>query len=189
MLHDVQLAVLVGRGCNRFLRRWAERFDHRRFFHGSDLPDMLACRRNRIFRWFRDSCELPWLLMVDDDVVPVAETEALLACPADVAAARCVARTGHVAHEHTASAACVKISRRAVAAVRPPWFRFTLSDDGAAQRMCECQYFWRKFHRAGLTPVVAGAVGHRFPVTVLPGPEFRFDEELARHDSPPSSLP
>jgi hypothetical protein len=176
---DIQLAVLAGRGVNPHLRRWAERFQHVRVFRGSDLPDLLACRRNRILLWFRDQCRLPWLLLLDDDVVPVEQTDELLACAADVATARCMARTGREAHAHTASAACIKISRRALSAVPPPWFRFTLSTDGMRQLMCECQYFWRKFHRAGLTPATAGAVGHRFPVVVLPGPEFRFDEQVA----------
>lgn len=176
---DIQLAILAGREVNPHLRRWAQRFPHTRVFQGSDLPDLLACRRNRILQWFRDECDLPWLLMCDDDIVPVAQTADLLACGTDVAAARCAARGGRDAHGHTAGAACLKISRRALQAVPPPWFRFTLSQDGTRQLMCECQYFWRKFCRAGFTPVTAGAAGHRFPVVVLPGPEFRLDQEIA----------
>jgi len=180
MYPDIQLAILAGRGVNPHLRRWACRFDHCRVFAGSDLPDLLACRRNAIFKWFRDECpeELAWLLMMDDDIVPVAETENLLLCDADVVAARAWARTGREAHSHTVSVSSLKVHRRAVRSVEPPWFRFTLSRDGTRREMCECQYFWRKFHRAGFTPVQAGAVGHRFPVTVLPGPAFRFDSEL-----------
>jgi hypothetical protein len=178
---SIQLAILAGRGTvNPHLRRWAERFDHCRVFHGWDLPDHLACRRNRIFQWFRDECpqDVPWLLMMDDDSVPVAQTDDLLRCPAEIASARVWARTGGEAHAHTASVACLKISRRAIAAIPPPWFRFTFSADGTRVEMCECLYFWRKSHRAGLTPVQAGAVGHRFPVVVLPGPVFRFDSEI-----------
>lgn len=188
MWPEIQLVVLAGRETvNPHLARWARRFDHARTFLGSELPDLLACRRNHLLRWFRDECppSAAWLLMMDDDCVPVAGTDELLRSPADVASARVWARTGREAHAHTLSVACLKLSRRAVEAIRPPWFRFTLAPDGTAERMCECQYFWLKAQRAGLCPVRAGVVGHRFPVTVLPPaddggrPRFLFDSEVA----------
>jgi len=181
---DTFLAVVAGRGTvNPLLRRWAERFERRRVFYGSDLRDHVACRRNTIVKWFRDEAPpaAAWLLMVDDDVVPFARTDELLRCPAEVAAARVWARTGREAHPHGISAACVKISRKAARAIPPPWFRFVFSPDGTREVLCECRYFWRKCHAAGFTPVQAGIAGHRFPVTVLPepdGPAFRFDGEV-----------
>jgi hypothetical protein len=183
MWPEIQLVILAGRETvNPHLRRWADRFDHARTFFGSELPDLLACRRNVVVRWFRDECppSAAWLLMLDDDCVPVAETDELLRCPADVSAARVWARTGQESHAHTLSAACLKLSRRAVAAIDPPWFRFTLAPDGMAEQMCECRYFWLKAQRAGLRPVQAGVVGHRFPVTVLPPPAGAGQGERAR---------
>jgi hypothetical protein len=191
MWPEIQLVVLAGRETvNPHLRRWAERFDHARTLLGSELPDLLACRRNLVLRWFRDESppQAAWLLMMDDDCVPVAETDELLRCRADVASARVWARTGAEAHPHALSAACLKLSRAAVAAIRPPWFRFTLAPDGTAEQMCECRYFWLKAQRAGFRSVRAGVVGHRFPVTVLPPadaaaeggrPRFLFDSEVA----------
>jgi hypothetical protein len=186
---DIQVAVLAGReALHPRLLRWAHDVAPRRWrvFAGSELPDLLACRRNRILQWFRDEGSTRWLLMIDDDMVPVARTEELLACRADVAAARAWARTGREAHPHGVSVSCVKISRRAVEAVPPPWFKFAVSADGLRPEGCECRYFWRKFHRAGFTPAVAGLVGHRMPVVVLPGsgepgecrPVFLFESQL-----------
>ena len=45
----------------------------------SDFIDHVAAHRNRVFKWFRDECRQPYLLMMDDDVVPLPETDELLA--------------------------------------------------------------------------------------------------------------
>jgi len=175
----VQLAILAGRGVNPHLARWAARFEHCKRFAGSADPGGVPAARNRIFQWFRDECRLPWLLMMDDDCVPVAGTERLLSCAEPIAAARVWARTGRQAHPHTISVACLKVHRQAVERIRPPWFRF-----GRGPGACECVWFFGRACRAGFRPVQAGLVGHRFPVTVLPpehgdgGPRFLFDAEL-----------
>ena len=71
----------------------------------------------------------------------------------------------------------------------PPWFAFRFSPDGAKQQERECLYCHRKVKEAGFACATVGIVGHRFPVTVLPGapgtpgedgPRFVFDGELAR---------
>ena len=186
MYPDLQLVILEGRGANRFLRSWSLQFDHRRVLEVSDFRDHVACHRNQVFQWFLDSCRLPWLVLVDDDVVPVPETEELLRSPADFAGARAWGRMGAPLHPETFSMSAVKVHRRVIQAIAPPWFAFTFSPDGQRQEQCECLYFQRKVQAAGFQCVQAGTIGHRFPVTVLPGPpgadglHFVFDGELTR---------
>lgn len=185
MYPDIQLVIIEGRGMNRFLRTWSGRFDHREVLSVSDLPDHVAAHRNRVFAWFRDKCDRPWLLTMDDDVVPVPETDEVLRSEADVAAARGWGRTGAEMHPgpQEFSMACVKVHRRVVEGLQPPWFQFVFTPDGVRQEMCECQYFAKKVREAGFRIEKVGKIGHRFPVTVLPGdgePEFLFDDEAAR---------
>ena len=112
--------------------------------------------------------------MMDDDSVPLAETEPLLQSKADIAGPRVVGRTGREAHPHCLSAACVKIHRKAVEAIPEPWFRY------ARKGGCECSWFFHRAYRAGFRPEKVGLIGHRFPVTVLPGPVFKLDSEIRR---------
>jgi len=174
-LGEIQLAVLAGRGVNEHLARWSRRFVNPWKVEGPETIEEVPDARNRIFRAFRDRSDLPWLLMMDDDCVPVAETEELLETQADIAGPRIFARTGREAHQHCLSAACIKISRRAVEAIREPWFRFSRRGG------CECSWFFNRAYQTGFRPVRAGLIGHRFPVVVLPGddgPVFRFDSEI-----------
>jgi len=172
-VEDIQLAILTARGVNGHLRRWGQRFPHVWLCRGSDSREGIPEARNAIFRRFRDDCGLPWLLMMDDDSVPVAQSEPLLDCREDIAGPHVVARTGREAHAHCLSAACVKISRRAVVEIRDPWFRYSRRPRG-----CECSWFFHRAYRAGFRPVHVGVIGHRFPVVVLPGPVFKFDSEI-----------
>jgi hypothetical protein len=174
----IQLAILVKPGCrpNRHLRRWSDRFDHRRQWPGSSDRQGIPAARNDLLAWFRDESGLPWLLMVDHDVVPLPETQRLLASDAPIAGPRIWAKTGAEAHPHGLSAACLKIHRRVVAALRAPWFRYR-----PRKGQCECAYFIGKARAAGFRPEKVGLVGHRFPVVVCPGengPAFKFDSEI-----------
>lgn len=181
MYPDIQLVILEGREVNRFLRNWSARFDHRRILSVSGLPDHLASHRNRIFKWFRDECELPWLLTMDDDVVPVLETDELVACQDPVSAPRVWARAGYEMHPEQISMPSVKVHRQVVEAIQPPWFAFSFSEDGTMEELCDCLFFHKKLSEAGYKVTRAGRIGHRFPVTVLPGdgePEFLFDGEV-----------
>jgi len=111
--------------------------------------------------------------MMDDDSVPLAETEPLLRCAADVAGVHVAGRSGKEAHPHCLSAACLKLSRHAVETIPQPWF-------GYPKGGCECSWFFGRAYRAGFRPAKVGLIGHRFPVTVLPGPVFKLDREIRR---------
>ena len=179
MCPEIQLAILVRLGSrpNRHLRRWARRFDHWRTWDGAETPAGIPDARNALVRWFLGECDLPWLLMMDQDTVPLAETEPLLRSEAPIAGPRIWGRTGQEAHPHGLSAACLKVRRRVLEAIEPPWFRYV-----PRKGQCECQYFVNRARRAGFRPHKVGLVGHRFPVVVLPGadgPVFRFDSEIS----------
>ena len=164
----IQLAVLGEP--NEHLSRWAKGFLCR--WQCAPAPSRAGIpeARNAIFRRFLAESELPWLWMLDSDCVPVAATDQLLRCQADIAGAHVVGRSGREAHPHCLSVACLKVSRVAVEKISRPWFRYV-----RRTRTCECSWFFDRAVRAGFRPVKMGVVGHRFPVTVFPGPEFRFD--------------
>jgi len=170
---DIQFAILRGRpAVNRHLRRFGQSVAYYREFPGSATWQGIFAVRNGIFRWFLDECTLPWLVMLDDDIVLTAESEPFLASQADVTGPRVVGATdGQEVHPHTLSAAAVKLSRPAVAALgecwRPP------ADGG-----CGCSNLFSACLRAGFKPAKAGIVGHRVPVTVLPGPKFVLDSNV-----------
>ena len=173
-LSDIQLAILDGHGINEHLARWSRRFVNPWRLAGPERREGIPEARNRIFRGFRDGSQLTWLLMCDDDCVPVERTEALLKCQDDLAAPHIIAKTGTEAHPRGLTAACMKVHRCVVEAIPEPWFTWP-------KRGCECQTFAMKAREAGFLLSHVGAMGHRFPVVVIPGhkgPEFKFDCEL-----------
>ncbi len=181
---DVQVIVFDQRGANPYLARWLERFKHVRFtskvspdqFNGLDF---LAMKRNRQIKWFLSETKLPWLLMMDDDIVPL---DGLADCPPtwplvksdkDVTSARFVAKAGNEAHGRRGdvSMAAVKISRVALKRIPPPWAHFEFGPDGTIQSRCECDYLAAKAREAGFFPAKAGAVGHIVTAVVIPAPK------------------
>ena len=169
---DVLLVIFEGRGCNRYLLRWMRQFPRRwRTRPPNMLYDFLAVWRNQQIRQFLERTQLPWIWLIDDDMVPVPETMALLDTGADVAGCAYVSRTGDPAHsrEGEVGAACLRISRRALTAAGPPWFAITASADGTSIEECECKYFSRRMREAGFQAVTIGRVGHVVPVVLVPG--------------------
>jgi hypothetical protein len=170
---EIQFAVLRGRpAVNRHLRRFGQSVAHYREFPGSANWQGIFAVRNAIFRWFLAECALPWLVMLDDDIVVTAESEPFLASTADVTGPRVVGATdGIEVHPHTLSAAAVKLSRPAVAALGACW-------QPPADGNCGCPILFNACIQASIRPVKAGAVGHRVPVTILPGPVFLLDADV-----------
>jgi len=170
---NIQVVVFDGRGVNPMLADWLGNFPHVERAGstvGSVVPDTVASRRNRAIRWFLEYTELPDVLMLDDDMVPVRGTDALLESDADVAAARYIRKDGHEVHadDGEGGCGCMKISRNALERIEPPWFAFEFSDDGCEVKSCECGYFSSKARGAGFHPVKSGVIGHVVPVVVLP---------------------
>ena len=175
MYPGIQFVVIEGRGATRLLAEWLAGADHCRYWPGAKDRKKLPAVRNDVFRWFLEECGSPWLVMLDDDMVVLPETLALFECDGPVAGPRAWAKGGTEAHPHTLGASSLKVHRTAVAAIKPPWFRWPRTGG------CECAYFFDKACRAGLRLRKVGAIGHRFPVTVVPGPRgarFLFDSEV-----------
>lgn len=187
---DIQVALFDSGPVNPWLSRWLERFEHVRLtsrgspddFGGKDF---LAVKRNHTLKWFLEKTDLPWVLMMDGDIVPLdgledcPDTWPLIECQADIASARAIGKSGHEAHgkEGDLSMAAVKISRRALERMKPPWALFGYSEDGTSTTHCECDYFAAKARGAGYCPVKAGAVGHLATAVLIPG---RNEKEMSR---------
>ena len=177
---DILAVVLKSRPLPSLLELWIQRFEHHMIWPGPEgHPELVADERDRIVGyWLGQKHEpLPWLLMLDDDMVPIAKTTPLVESERDIVSARCVTRAGHPAHEHHQfTAAAFKISREAARKVGSPWFA-SLSHNLGDQSSCECLRFWNRAVHAGLRPTQAGIIGHRFPVTVFPDKIILFGDE------------
>ena len=175
---DIQLVILSSRGPTVALAMWAEQFEHRREWPGCPTPEGIPVERDRIVAWWLSGpakAGLTWLLMIDDDMVPIAKTTQLVESERDIVSARCVTKNGHPAHEHHQfTAAAFKISRKAAKLMGAPWFAAVAAGDRTS---CECLRFWNRAAHVGLRPTQAGIIGHRFPVTVFPGKTILFGDE------------
>jgi hypothetical protein len=136
--------------------------------------------RNEVAAWFLSVTDWPFLLMVDDDAVPVKETAELFKADGWVLGADFISRRGERAHyEDGGIGFCMAlIDRRALE--RLPKEPFSL-DPGDG---CECGAFCRRCREAGMWPRKAGKVGHALTLYVTPegpGCKIRFP------DAPPVS--
>jgi len=202
--HTTQAIVLEGRyPANGRLLAWLEaRFAHiYRAQHpfGSGQPDYLAPWRNLLVRWFLEETVRREMLMIDADMVPLPETEELLRTAADVAGCRCIGKSGFEVHgeDGVISHAFMRVTRKALEAIAPPWFAYEMSPDGSCVAKCTCRYFSEKAVAAGFPPVHVGEVGHLIPMVARlpsqPGkicqvlPPQRFMEVETETATPPHS--
>jgi len=167
---EPSLVMVLGRP-NPLLARWLAARERHTIWPAAETLHRVPAARNAMVRAFLSEPAPDWLVMLDRDIVPVPESAPFFSSPADITSAEIVTRAGRASHPHTISAAALKIARRALEAIRPPWFGWPREGG------CECAWFYGRAYRAGFRPVRAGVVGHRFPVTVLPGPLVRFDGE------------
>jgi hypothetical protein len=186
-LSDIQLVVMEGRRVNGLLAAWIRErgFPNVIISHAPDgLLDHLTPWRNQVVKDFlAGPCK--WLLMFDDDMVPVADTWPMVESEAGLVGCDYIGRNQHGDLAHTESnvgLGAVKISRRLLEAVPPPWFAFGYSPDGARVQFCECQHFCAKASAAGFPAIRAGRCAHIMPVAVLPGPKGQVEIRLGRFD-------
>ena len=182
MNKDVQVIVIDKRIPHPDLLLWLEQFKHVRFASKADAGtfdslDLITCKRNSEIKWFLNETKLPWLLMLDDDIIPLdgladcPDTWPLIESDKDVTSARFVAKAGNEAHGQKGSVAmaAVKISRIALKKMKPPWTHFIFNEDETQKVGCECDYFAAKARDAGFFPAKAGAVGHLGTCVLIPG--------------------
>jgi len=173
---DIQFVLFAWRGENGLLGKWLSRFPHVRRMqreNGYQTTDCLAAWRNQAVKWFLKETDRKWLVFLDDDIVPLKETELLLDCEADIAGCHFFSKNGCEGHgvDGHISMAAAKFSRRALEKIAPPWFAFGFNEDGTELAQCECDYFTAKARVAGFHPVKAGLVGHIVSAVMIPGEE------------------
>jgi len=174
MYPEIQFTVLKGRPTvNRHLRRFGEAVAHYREFLGSATWAGTFAVRNEMFRWFLAETDLAWLVMLDDDIVLTPESEYFVLSEADVTGPRVVgACDGRDAHPTGLASGAIKFSRRAVERLGQFW-------QPPMDSTCGCNQLYNACRKAGLVVAKFGAVGHRVPVTVFPGPVFILDRDVA----------
>ena len=175
---DIQVVPVDFRGVGRHMRAWLRTMPHVRYaseicfntFHGLDL---LAVWRNLIAEWFLRETDRPWLLMMDDDNIPLDSMTELLDCKADVAACHFFSRGGGEGHDTDGvlSMASLKVSRRALERIARPWFKFEFNENHTELTGCECNWFCRQARAAGFHPVKVGLLAHVMKVALIPPEE------------------
>lgn len=173
--NEIMVVPVDFRGVNRHLRRWLDSMPCVKY--ASDICDhtfggldLLAVWRNCIAQWFLEETDKPWLLMLDDDIIPQESMTELLDSQADVAACHFFARGGGEGHEDDGivSMASLKVSRRALERIKRPWFRFEFNVNQTRLIGCECNWFCKQAQAAGFHPVKVGLVAHIIPVALIP---------------------
>ncbi len=101
-------------------------------------------------------------VFIDADIRPDRRTDPMLTAPGDVVG--CTFPVPDMAiwsDPHVAHAGLMRVSRRVLKGVRPPWFRRVFTPDGCDVRLCPCQWFSRRARRAGFSVARAGWAEHR----------------------------
>ena len=172
---DIQVVPVDFRGVNRHLRAWLETMPCVKY--ASDICnhtfgglDLLALWRNRIAEWFLEKSDKAWLLMVDDDIIPMDSMAELLERKADVAACHFFSRGGGEGHDTDGivSMASLKVSRRALEQIKRPWFKFEFNVKHTVLVGCECSWFCKQAREAGFHPVKIGLIAHAMKVALIP---------------------
>lgn len=166
------IIVFDGKGINPILKEWLKGRDVKYASEfGSAFPS-IAIWRNRAVKWFLET-DFEEVLFIDDDMVPIKETEPFFDNPAPIVGAHYLTPHGHDSHMGEGNVACgfLKISREVLEKIEPPWFDYPLKDDGTAPEVCECAYFVQQAFKAGFHPVKAGLVGHIVEAVVIPSQE------------------
>jgi hypothetical protein len=164
--------VFEGRKCNTGLAQWVKEFPHHVIGHAPNgLRDFLSLWRNQMVKGFLCS-PAKWLVMLDDDMLPVDDTMAFIESEEPICGPAYIAKGGHQAHgsEGVVGLGAVKVAREVFLKVPPPWFSVGVSPDGSELTECECIWFCRKAWEVGYRPKTIGRIGHIMEVAVLPKP-------------------
>jgi len=175
---DIMVVPVDFHGVGRHLRAWLSTMPNVKY--ASDIRpttfgglDLLAVWRNCIAEWFLRKCDKPWLLMMDDDNIPLDSMSELLDCEADVSACHFFSRAGGEGHDSDGvlSMASLKVSRRALERIERPWFKFEFNANHTKLTRCECSWFCKQARAAGFHPVKVGVLAHVMKVALIPPEE------------------
>ena len=172
---DIQVVVFDFKGIREHLRSWLDTMPNVAYASeiassGLGAKYLIAMRRNIVGRWFLDKSSLPWLLMINDTVIPLPSIKGLLDCKADVAACHVFSRAGGEGHggQGDASTACIKVSRTALERIPRPWFKWDFNADHTKVVKCDCAWFCQQAKQAGFHPIKIGTVAHVMEVALIP---------------------
>ena len=151
----------------------------------SVAPRVDLVRNREVGRWLAEDAT-KYLLMVDSDMVPLAETNALLIEPGDALWCPYVDQAGKVIDPQAngVGTGCMRISRGLAEAVPEPRFEYVLGADGRTVVKSEAFTFTEKAAAAGFTFRAVGRAGHLMRLVALPpGPgheavEWKFEWEF-----------
>jgi hypothetical protein len=132
-------------------------------------PRVDLTRNMEVGRWLEED-HTRFFLMVDSDMVPVDETNAILTADGDVVACAYVDQHGHPIDwkEHGIQTGCLRISREVMLALPQPWFEYKVSEDGRATTQGEAHTFSQKLIAANVTPRIVGRIGHLLRMVAIP---------------------
>jgi len=117
--------------------------------------------RNRAVEQFLSRRECDWLVMVDRDMIPTADTAPFFTAQGHVVGAMYPLGDEKVwAEPDRLHCGLMRIHRSVVEKVSPPWFKFVTNERGTMLTECECHYFTRRAKAAGFDVIRAGYCGH-----------------------------
>ncbi|HUS46167.1 MAG TPA: hypothetical protein VM219_09090 [Phycisphaerae bacterium] len=151
----------------------------------SVAPRVDLMRNREVGRWLAEDATR-YLLMVDSDMVPLPETNALLVEAGDALWCPYVDQAGKVidAQKNGVGTGCMRISRGLAEAIPEPRFEYTLDTSGRKVEKSEAFTFTQKVAAAGFAFRAVGRAGHLMRLVALPpGPghtavEWKFEWEF-----------
>jgi hypothetical protein len=130
-------------------------------------PRVDLTRNHEVQKWLRED-RTDHLLMVDADMVPLAETNALLTEEGDVVACPYPGDGGRQidVDRQGIYTGCLRVSRAVMQRMKPPWFEYTVTEDGCNPKEGESYTFTQKLVALGVEVRMVGGIGHREPVVL-----------------------
>ena len=116
-------------------------------------------RNSSVVEFLRAGNE-PFLLQLDDDIVPLPETEPIIGTDEPLAYCTFPPRKSLPGIVQEIQPGCMRISREILEAMTPPWFEPVLDETGSIQRFNEAHKLIVKAREMGFEPVRVGWAGH-----------------------------
>jgi len=166
-----------GKPCSRILGKWLNNYklDWR---YGSPENYTELARNQNINRFLK--LDVPkgkeYFLGIDQDMIPLIETNKILTSPGDLLYCGHAGRHGTKGHygDDDFSAACFRVSARLLMTLQKPYFKITVVDDVRTE--CECKYFLRKTQ---VKAKMVGIIGHEQTCILIPNVSAKMGWALA----------
>lgn len=151
----------------------------------SVAPRVDLVRNREVGRWLAED-KTKYLLMVDSDMIPLPETNALLVESGDAIWCPSVDQAGKMIdpQKNGVGTGCMRISRGLAEAIPDPRFEYVLNAVGRRVEKSEAFTFTQKVAEAGFAFRAIGRAGHLMRLVALPpGPghtavEWKFEWEF-----------